>query len=140
MLIFLVFVFLLSCSSKSKVVYIKKEPEGVKTKVIEKCESDGTDEYCEKIVIKVIKSKKETLYEKTKKETITELLKNPPAPVKAPDKILRILILPWTDKDGNLHAMKYIFVKVEEGQWILGNYLIFPEKRKFVNPLEVQND
>jgi len=136
MLIFLV--FLLSCSSKSKVVYIKREPSSIKTKVIKKCEADGTDEYCEKIVIKVVKPKEETLYEKIKKETITELLKNPPAPVKVPDKILRILILPWTDKDGNLHAMKYIFVKVEEGQWILGNYLIFPEKRKFVNPLDTR--
>jgi len=81
--------------------------------------------------------KEESLYEKEVKETITKLLQAPPTPVKVPDTILRVLILPYVGEDGSLNAAKYVFVKVEEGRWILGDYLI-KERRgiKVLTPLK----
>jgi len=69
------------------------------------------------------RAKEESLYEKEVKDAVVKLLRTPPAPVKTPDKVLRVLILPWVDENGNLNTQKYIFVKVEEGKWILGDYL-----------------
>jgi len=80
---------------------------------------------------------KESMLEKEKKELLSRLVKKPPVPVKLPDRILRILILPWVDKEGNLHTHRYVFVKVEEGKWILGNYLLEEEDiTKEIKPLE----
>lgn len=70
------------------------------------------------------KEKKESLYEKEVKEKVVRLLAKPPTPVKVPDTILRVLILPYVGSDGSLNTMKYVFFKVEEGKWVIGNYLI----------------
>ena len=75
--------------------------------------------------------------EEERKEILKKLVKKPPVPLKLPDKILRILVLPWVDKNGNLHTQQYIFVKVEEGKWILGDYLLKEEEiTKEIKPLE----
>ena len=73
--------------------------------------------------------------EKIKKETA--LLKEPVTPVKLPDTIMRVLVLPYVDDKQAFHSSKYIFVKVEEGKWILGNYIHKDIKRKTkeYNPL-----
>ena len=81
--------------------------------------------------------KKEDFYEKEVKKSIVRLLKEPPTPVKVPDTVLRVLILPYVGEEGTLNAAKYVFLKVEEGRWILGNYLV--EERKgirLLTPLE----
>ena len=80
---------------------------------------------------------KESFYEKEVKDTIVKLLKEPPAPVKMPDTILRVLILPYVSDRGSLNASKYVFLKVEEGRWILGDYLIENKKGvKILTPLK----
>lgn len=79
----------------------------------------------------------ENFLEKERKEILKKIVKKPPVPLKLPDKILRILVLPWVDKNGNLHTQQYIFVKVEEGKWILGDYLLKEEEiTKEIKPLE----
>jgi len=81
--------------------------------------------------------KEESLYEKEVKETIVNLLKAPPTPVKVPDTILRVLILPYVSEDGSLNTARYVFVKVEEGRWILGDYLLGEKKGiKVLTPLK----
>jgi len=68
---------------------------------------------------------------------IKELVKKPPVPLKLPDKILRVLILPWVDREGNFHGHEYVFIKVEEGKWIIGNYPVPSEEiEKEIKPLE----
>ena len=64
---------------------------------------------------------REDLYEKEKKKLVLELIKAPPVPLKIPDKVLRILVLPWVDEKGDLHAQQYIFVVVEDGEWMIGS-------------------
>lgn len=81
--------------------------------------------------------KEESLYEKEVKETMVKLLQAPPTPVKVPDTILRVLILPYVSEDGSLNTARYVFVKVEEGRWILGDYLLGEKKGiKVLTPLK----
>ncbi len=83
------------------------------------------------------KTEKETSIEKEKKMLVKKLIKSPPTPLKLPDKVLRVLVLPWVDAEGNLHTQEYLFTKVEEGKWIIGNYML-NEKRipRRLTPLE----
>jgi conjugal transfer pilus assembly protein TraV len=38
-----------------------------------------------------------------------------------PPKVLRILIFPWNDAAKNLHLQGYIYKKIEDERWIVGN-------------------
>ncbi|HHJ63325.1 MAG TPA: hypothetical protein ENJ61_00295 [Aquifex aeolicus] len=96
--------------------------------------------YEEKLLEERVKKKMEKgedLYEKEVKKAIVSLLREPPAPVKAPDTVLRVLILPYVSQDGALNTAKYVFLRVEEGRWILGDYLIGgKEGVKLLTPLK----
>ena len=86
-------------------------------------------------------SKEESLYEKEVKNTMVKMLKEPPTPVKVPDMILRVLILPYVGEGGSLNAMKYVFLKVEEGKWVMGDYLIEEKKGiRLLTPLEAKEN
>ncbi|WP_457641312.1 TraV family lipoprotein [Persephonella sp.] len=153
-------VIIASCSDKSKVVYINSQTlnkgtvevspqakEKIKKIVSNDVKLPETKaEEIEKIVERekaevkhaVEKKVKEVLTpykeEKIKKETA--LLKEPITPVKTPDVVLRILLLPYVDEDNSFHSGEYLFVKVEEGKWILGNYIkTGKEVTKEFNPL-----
>lgn len=65
----------------------------------------------------------DSLYEKERKELLAATIRQPKIPVKTPDKILRVLILPYVDESNNLQTQNYHFVKVDEGKWIIGEYL-----------------
>ena len=83
------------------------------------------------------KKAREDLYEKELKEKTVQLLREPPSPVKVPDTVLRVLILPYVTSDGSLSTAKYVFLKVDEGKWILGDYLLDRKKGiKLLTPLE----
>lgn len=66
------------------------------------------------------------------------ILKQPPIPLKTPDKVLRVLLLPFVDSEDVLHNYKYSFIKVDEGKWVIGDYLMEPAKagRRIFTPLE----
>lgn len=65
-----------------------------------------------------------TSYEKERLEMLRKLLQTPPTPIRVPDTVIRVLILPWVDSEGNLNTSRYVFFRVEEGKWILGDYLL----------------
>lgn len=67
--------------------------------------------------------KLDSLYEKERKEFLSETMYSPKIPVKTPDKILRVLVMPYVDEESNLQTENFHFVKVDEGRWILGEYL-----------------
>lgn len=48
---------------------------------------------------------------------------SPKIPVKTPDKILRVLMMPYVDEDMNLQTENFHFVKVDDGRWVVGEYL-----------------
>ncbi|MGJ0493285.1 TraV family lipoprotein [Aliarcobacter cryaerophilus] len=65
----------------------------------------------------------DSLYEKERKAFLSETMYSPKIPVKTPDKILRILFMPYVDEDMNLQTENFHFIKVDDGRWILGEYL-----------------
>jgi len=73
--------------------------------------------------VSVEAKKEESLYDKEVQEKILQLLRQEPTPLKVPDTVIRVLILPYVDEKGNLVSQKYIFFR-EEGKWILGEYLL----------------
>lgn len=75
--------------------------------------------------------------EKMKK--ILEMLKESPTPLRTPDVMLKVLFLPYTDSKGVLHNYKDTFLKVEEGRWVIGDYLKAPgakTHRMMLRPLD----
>jgi len=64
-----------------------------------------------------------SLYEKERKDFLSQTMYSPKIPVKTPDKILRVLLMPYVDEDMNLQTENFHFIKVDEGRWILGEYL-----------------
>lgn len=70
-----------------------------------------------------IPSMNKTNYEKERDHLLTKIVKTPPVPMRAPDTILRVLVLPYVDDFGALTAHSYKFVKVDDGKWILGEHL-----------------
>ena len=82
------------------------------------------------------KSSIETVYEE-QAEKISKLLENEPTPLKMPDTIVRVLFLPYVDQDRVLHAQSYKFLKIDEGKWVLGEYMLKPgESIREVTPLD----
>ena len=65
----------------------------------------------------------DSLYEKERKDFLSKTMYSPKIPVKTPDKILRVLLMPYVDEDMNLQTENFHFVKVDDGRWILGEYL-----------------
>jgi hypothetical protein len=85
----------------------------------------------------VYKPKEKSIYEKEVQEKVVSLLKAPETPLRTPDVITRVLILPYTKEDGTLITSHYVFAKMKEGKWVLGDYLIDKQKEenKVVRPL-----
>ena len=61
-----------------------------------------------------------------REKKLAQVMSISPTPMKAPDTILRVLIWPYVDSKGRLYTAHYAFLKVDEGRWILGNYLVKP--------------
>lgn len=81
--------------------------------------------------------KEESLYDRELQRKMTELLRTEPTPLRVPDTVVRVLILPYVDEKGNLISQKYVFFRAEEGRWILGEYLLQRGKPlKELKPLE----
>jgi len=62
-------------------------------------------------------------YEKERAGITAKLIREPAIPMRVPDTILRALVYPYSSKNGTLHMATYIYLKVEDGRWILGEYL-----------------
>jgi len=70
------------------------------------------------------KNKVQSPAEIEKEALLLRILKNPPVPLKSQNKVVRVLFLPYVDQSGVLHSQQYSYVQVEEGKWILGDYLL----------------
>jgi hypothetical protein len=76
------------------------------------------------------KPKEKSIYEKEVQEKVVSLLKAPETPLRTPDVITRVLILPYTKEDGTLIMSHYVFAKMKEGKWVLGDYLVDQQKEE----------
>lgn len=62
-------------------------------------------------------------YEAERDKTLAKIIKTPPMPLRVPDTVIRVLVLPYVDDEQTLTAQAYKFVKVDNGKWMLGEYL-----------------
>ncbi|WP_305045027.1 TraV family lipoprotein [Geoalkalibacter sp.] len=69
------------------------------------------------------------LYQARLYKQLAELIAEPQTPVLAPPKILRVLMLPYQTREGDLMMPRYIFVKVDEAKWVLDGGLMEPMDR-----------
>jgi hypothetical protein len=80
-----------------------------------------------KMEVKQEKEKKqdeESLYRREVLEKLSKMVKEEPTPLALPPTILRVFVLPYVDDQGKLITQHYIYLKVDEGKWILGDYLL----------------
>ena len=54
---------------------------------------------------------------------LSSIINKPVTPLRTPDTILRVLILPYESSNGMLNSWKYSYIKVEDGKWVLSDYL-----------------
>jgi len=70
----------------------------------------------------------DTEYQKAVHQKIAAMLKEPNTPLVAPPQVMRILVLPYKGDQSELYMMRYIYLLVDESQWVMGRYLINSEE------------
>jgi len=68
-------------------------------------------------------------------DVIRKTIPEPPVPLRTPDKVIRIYLLPYTDRRGNLMGGRYIFTVVEDGEWVISTHRETEGSERFVNPI-----
>jgi hypothetical protein len=66
----------------------------------------------------------ESLYKRELMEKLMRMTREEPTPLALPPTILRVFVLPYVDDQGRLITQHYMYIKVDEGKWILGDYLL----------------
>ena len=78
-----------------------------------------------KVEVKQEKEKEEeSLYKRELMEKLMKMVREEPTPLALPPTVLRVFVLPYVDEQGRLITQHYIYLKVDEGRWILGDYLL----------------
>jgi conjugal transfer pilus assembly protein TraV len=52
-------------------------------------------------------------------QAITEFLEEPSQPLLLPPKTLRVLMLPYEGRDGELFMPRYVYLQVEDARWLV---------------------
>ncbi len=52
-------------------------------------------------------------------QAITEFLEEPQQPLLLPPKTLRVLMLPYEGRDGELFMPRYVYLQVEDARWLV---------------------
>ncbi len=66
----------------------------------------------------------ESLYRRELMEKLSKMVREEPTPLALPPTVLRVFFLPYVDDQGRLITQHYMYIKVDEGKWILGDYLL----------------
>ena len=136
---------LVSCMApppSGRVKYLQKDTLAEKVDRIMKNPSLTEEEKKQRILMLFARKRKEwsaqNIYTKEKAKKLAEMLSLPATPLHTPPKILRILILPWVDKDGTFHGAHYVYIQVDSGEWVLGSYTLqnLDGSSKTLTPLE----
>lgn len=79
----------------------------------------------------------ESLYGQEQAQLTRNLIKTPPIPIKTPNTILTLLFYPHDD-DGTLIGHFYAFMEINDGKWVVGNYLNKQKDgEKIITPLSL---
>ncbi len=81
---------------------------------------------------------KPSFYEVQRKKELAKIITQKTMPIKTEDKVLRVLIMPYVDKQEILQTQNFHYATVEKGKWILGEYLLNDGKNsiKELTPLK----
>ena len=84
--------------------------------------------------------RKKRAVEMEKDNKLSNIINRPVTPLRTPDTILRVLILPYEDSNGVLNGWKYSYVKVDDGKWVMADYLnnSVPSTRMTLTPLKAE--
>lgn len=140
-MLFMVLVFTVSCGKKSVKYIVSIDNYNQKTieEVLENKDLN-TEEKAQIIQMKMAEQleRKKRAVETEKDNKLAAIINRPVTPLRTPDTILRVLLLPYTDSNNVLHSWKYSFVKVDDGKWILSDYLnsTIENSGHFLTPLE----
>lgn len=140
-MLFMVLVFTVSCGKKSVKYIVPIDNYNQKTieEVLENKDLD-TEEKAQIIQMKMAEQleRKKRAVETEKDNKLAAIINRPVTPLRTPDTILRVLLLPYTDSNNVLHSWKYSFIKVDDGKWILSDYLnsTIENSGHFLTPLE----
>lgn len=78
-----------------------------------------------------------SLYGQEQAQLTRDLIKTPPIPIKTPNTILTLLFYPHDD-DGTLIGHFYAFMEINDGKWVVGNYLNKQkDSEKLITPLSL---
>lgn len=82
--------------------------------------------------------RKKRAVEAEKDNKLSAIINKPVTPLRTPDTILRVLLLPYEDNNGVLNGWKYSYIKVDDGKWIMADYLngTTPSLKTTLTPLK----
>ena len=66
-------------------------------------------------------SSPENRYRSALFDTFSGLLKEPVAPIIAPPRTMRVLLLPYTGQENEFYMLRYVYFFVDEPRWLLGD-------------------
>lgn len=69
-----------------------------------------------------------TIYQKAVNKKLATMLKLPNTPLISPPQVLRVLVLPYKGDMNELYMMRYVYLLIDDPQWVVGNYLIDSEE------------
>ena len=134
-------IFLLGCMPPPK--KIKPPQSSLASRIDQILENKNlSKEQKKKLILNLFARKRkewsaQNIYTKERAKKLAELLSMPATPIHTPPKIMRVLILPWVDKNGVFHGSHYVFMQVDSGKWVLGTYKVgeLEEQSKLLTPL-----
>lgn len=66
-------------------------------------------------------SSSESRYRSALFDTFSGLLKEPVAPIVAPPRTMRVLLLPYTGQENEFYMLRYVYFFIDEPRWLLGD-------------------
>jgi len=95
----------------------------VKGKKLKREEAELLVEYMESIALEAKSRSNLNEFESEKVRVNASLLRRPIKPLRSPDKIIRVYIGPYITKEGVFNDSRFTFLKVADGDWLLGEEL-----------------
>jgi hypothetical protein len=115
--------FLAACSDKDVRVIVPLEDKTIEDILTDDSLTDDQKVALIKERTRIIFAGEKPAVQKERDERLAGVIRKPVSPLKTPEKVLRVLLLPYADDKNILHTWKYSFITVDEGKWILGDYL-----------------
>ena len=109
---------------ESNLPAVRNPAEPVKEPKNDACTGENsTDNACadRKSDLALNSSSPENRYRSALFATFSGLLQEPVAPIVAPPRTMRVLLLPYTGQENEFYMLRYVYFFVDEPRWLLGD-------------------